>query len=69
MTIDVGSVSFDTKIILRDSWGTIIDEDDDGGSGSDSRIIFVPDSTGSYEVEVSSFSMGSYGNYTVDVFE
>lgn len=69
VVIDVMSVSFDTRARLRDPDGFIVAENDDGASGSDSRIQISPAQTGVYELEVTSFSAGSYGNYRVEVFE
>lgn len=69
VAIDVMSDSFDTMISLRDRSGTILAQDDDGGGGSNSRIEFVPQSSGTYEVWVTSFSSQSYGNYTVSIYE
>lgn len=69
VVIDVASPSFDTIAILRDAFGTVILQDDDGGGDSNSRIEFTPDRTGSYELVVTSFGSGSYGNYTVSIYQ
>ena len=69
VTIDVMSLAFDTQAILRDAFGAVILVDDDGGSESNSRIEFVPDRTANFELVVTSFLAGSYGNYTVTIYE
>jgi hypothetical protein len=46
--------------------GSVIDEDDDGGSGMDSQIIRTL-SAGTYTVEATTFAAGVTGNFDVSV--
>jgi hypothetical protein len=62
------SASFDTYLILFDPSGNEIDENDDGpGLGSNSRISFTPDATGTYTVYANSYDVGATGNYSLEV--
>lgn len=69
IVIDVESSSFDALAILRDDSGRVILQDDDGGSNSNARIEFIPDRSARFEIVVTSYSSGAYGNYTVTVYE
>jgi Bacterial pre-peptidase C-terminal domain len=54
----------DPTLTLRDSTGTQIAFDDDGGAGLNSRIRFRPTAAGTYFLDVGSFDSG-IGNYRV----
>ncbi len=66
--IDLESSAFDAFLVLKDSDGTILATNDDGGVGVNSRIDFAL-TAGTYEIVASSFAAGRTGAYqlTVDV--
>ena len=66
--IDLESDAFDAFLVLKDSDGTILATNDDGGSGLNSRIDRAL-TAGTYEIVASSFTAGQTGTYqlTVDV--
>jgi hypothetical protein len=60
--IDMTSATFDTYLVLLDDAGTQIEVNDDGGSGTNSRIRrTLP--AGAYELRASSFSPYATGGY------
>ncbi|MFP4549319.1 MAG: PPC domain-containing protein [Spirochaetales bacterium] len=69
VTLEVQSDDFDAYIILRNSDGEILSRDDDGGSGLNSKIEYQIESTGSYELVVTSLSIGSVGSYSVQIYK
>ena len=66
--IDLSSSTFDTFMFLYDSGGSILASDDDGGTGTNSRIAIAL-SAGTYVIEASSFSAFETGSYTLQVSE
>ncbi|MFW5785705.1 MAG: hypothetical protein ACOCYC_00555 [bacterium] len=69
VTIEARSDEFDTRIALEDPSGTIVAENDDYGSGTDSRIIRTLDEEGTYTVYVSGYWEDSEGLYTLVISE
>jgi len=71
-TLNLGSES-DTVITLYDqNCSTLIDEDDDGGSGLASRIVWTAPSSGIYFVRIRHYSSSRSGpntNYDIRVIE
>ena len=68
VTIDLQSL-VDTYLFLLNGsgqTGSVIDEDDDGGSGTDSQIIRTL-SAGTYTVEATTFTAETTGNFVVSV--
>lgn len=64
VTIDLMSDTFDTYLYLFNSEGTVLRENDDFGSGFNSRIsLSLP--AGTYSIGATSYSPGSAGSYTV----
>lgn len=62
--LDLTSAAFDTYLLLRNASGATIAEDDDGGSGLNSRIaITLP--AGTYTVVTTSFGSFSTGQYSL----
>lgn len=66
------SSAFDTYLSLRNPSGTVIASNDDGGGGTNSRIpatsgVFTlpAGSSGTYIIEVTSYSAGATGAYTL----
>lgn len=48
VAIELESTSFDAYLSLRDKDGSVIVENDDNGTDLNSRIIFLPEATGTY---------------------
>ena len=69
VTIEARSDEFDTRIALEDPTGTVVAENDDYGSGTDSRIIRTLDDDGTYTVYVSGYWEDSEGLYTLMISE
>ena len=63
-TIDLTSGGFDTYLYLCDMSGNVIERDDDGGSGYNSRITRTL-SAGEYVVEVTPYSSSGRGSYSL----
>jgi len=64
--IDLTSPVFDTYLVLRDSEGTVLQADDDGGTGLNSRIERSL-GAGTYVIEASALVPGVGGAYTLTV--
>lgn len=70
LTIELLSTDFDTFLSVgRVSAGRFveIDSDDDGGDGTDSRVVLVVHETGEYTVRVRPFQPDGRGGYTLRV--
>ena len=65
--IDVMSTDFDAFAILTDAAGTKLTDNDDGGGGTNARIIFTLPETGTYRVLANSLAKGRYGRYTLRI--
>lgn len=66
VTITMSSSGFDTFLILRDPAGAIADFDDDGGGGTDSRIVFTLPTTGTWTIVANSVFVTT-GSYSVNL--
>ncbi len=70
--ITVTSADIDTYLYLLDANGSIIAQNDDTGEGASSRVpanngfVILP-TTGTFTIEVTSFSSGSSGNYALSL--
>ena len=64
--IDVESSTVDTYLYLLDSRGRVVEQDDDGGSGRNSRIARRL-GAGTYTVEATTYSPGETGSFTLRV--
>jgi hypothetical protein len=63
-TIKVESTAFDTMARLyRAGEDNTVAENDDGGDGTNSRISFVPETTGDYTLRVSPLANDGHGAY------
>ncbi|WP_386685131.1 M10 family metallopeptidase C-terminal domain-containing protein [Loktanella sp. R86503] len=71
--IDLGGSGFnavsDTYLRLYSANGTLIAENDDGGSFYNSQLTFTPGTSGTYYIAAGSYNDGRTGNYTVSVQE
>jgi len=61
--IDLTSNNFDPYLIVIDPQGQKIAENDDGGEGTNVRLILKFPSTGDYQLLVTSYSPNRVGNY------
>jgi peroxiredoxin len=66
-TIDMLSSAFDSYLRLLDPKGMQIVEDDDGGEGLNSRILFNCPTDGDYKIVTTTFGAGAAGEYTLTV--
>ena len=66
---DSGGTLGDPKFKIFDSSGSAVSgaEDDNGGEGSNARLVFVPPSTDTYYIEVGEHGGDDTGTYTVSV--
>ena len=55
----------DSFLSLKEANGNIISSDDDGGDGFSSRIIFSPESSGTYYLEASAYNNEYTGTYSI----
>ena len=69
LTIEARSDEFDTRLALEAPDGTVIAENDDYGSGTDSRILQELPEAGTYRVYVSGYWEDSEGLYTLEISE
>ncbi len=65
VTIDLASASVNTWLALRSAAG-LVDEDDDGGQGANSRISRTLDA-GAYTIEATTYAGGVTGPFTLSV--
>jgi len=72
VAIALTSTAFDTYLYLLNANGNILQENDDGGGGTNSRIppgsgFITLQSAGTYLIEVSAYDPDSFGNYTLSL--
>jgi hypothetical protein len=67
ITIELQSQDFDTYLTL---WidGALVARDDDGGGGSDSRIVYTADQSVTATIYITTFSSDTVGSYTILVY-
>ena len=62
------TASFDAYLILYDPAGNEVDENDDGpGLGTNARLTFTADQSGTYTIYANSREAGETGNYSLEV--
>ena len=66
VTIEMSSSAFDTFLVVVDSAETLVGIDDDGGSGTNSRLE-IPLQAGTFIIEATSLTPGDGGPYTLSV--
>jgi hypothetical protein len=64
--VNMTSGSFDTFLLLLDSAGTVVDFDDDGGDGLNSRLVATL-APGRYTLQATSYDVGETGGYSLSV--
>jgi len=67
VTINLSSTAFDTYLAVANEAGTFTMEDDNGGGGTNSRIIGTLPSTGLYVILANSAFPNQFGNYSVSL--
>ena len=65
VVIELSSPDFDTLIIIRDGVGNDVGYDDDGGSGLNSRLVFIAPADGIYTIVVGGLGGPVTGSYTL----
>jgi hypothetical protein len=66
LRIDLTSEEFDAYLLVTDDAGNVVDEDDDGGDGFNSRIVATLPA-GTYTVWANTFAPGETGPYQLSV--
>jgi tetratricopeptide (TPR) repeat protein len=67
--IDLMSKEFDTYLRLVDPSGAQVAADDDGGEGTNARIIYRAAQAGEHQIIATSFEAGATGKYTLTIVE
>ncbi|MBD2459629.1 trypsin-like peptidase domain-containing protein [Oscillatoria sp. FACHB-1407] len=67
VVIDMSSGEIDTYLILLTPDGSDLAQDDDGGGGTNSRIVATLPATGTYTVFANSYGAGEVGAYNLRV--
>jgi len=57
----------DPYLVLRDSNGIFIAQDDDSGTGTNAQLTYRPTATGAFYVEARTFNPSSSGTYKVNI--
>lgn len=65
VVIEMSSQAFDTYLILLDSDGNPIAEDDDGGGSTHSRIALTLPASGTYQIYANAFEAEATGQYSL----
>jgi hypothetical protein len=66
-TIDLRSSDFDAYLRIEDANGKSLAEDDDGGDGTNARLVFVPPSAGTYKIIATTFEANETGAFTLEI--
>ncbi len=66
-SFNMGSAHFDTFMILRNPFGQVVRVNDDGGPGLNSRFVFTPLVSGTFQLHATSFSPSATGAYHLRV--
>ncbi|MEB3210138.1 MAG: trypsin-like peptidase domain-containing protein [Leptolyngbyaceae bacterium] len=67
ITIDMMSSELDAYLILLDPNGQDIAQDDDGGNGTNARLVVTAPVSGEYTVLANSYAVGEVGDYQLQV--
>jgi hypothetical protein len=65
--INMSSTNFDTFLKVTNDWGFVILQNDDGGPGRNSRIVFRPMNSRFYNIVATSFAPGATGEYHLTI--
>jgi hypothetical protein len=55
-----------TYVYVKSMPGAMLAQDDDGGNGTNSRLVFRPQRSGQYQIFVTSYGRGT-GDYVLSV--
>ncbi|HZZ82377.1 MAG TPA: PDZ domain-containing protein [Gemmataceae bacterium] len=66
-TIEMQSADIDSYLILEDSSGTKVAEDDNSGNFPNAKLVFTPKSDGNYRIIATSFGSGETGSFNLSV--
>ena len=64
-----GAGTVDTLLMLRDANGNAIGENDDGGAGVYSRLVFTPTTSGTYYIDAGTWREQDQGSFTLSFNE
>ncbi len=67
LTLDLFSADFDTFIEVYDPFGSLVDSDDDGGEGLNSRLILTLLVDGTYTLTARGYQPTASGSYTISI--
>jgi hypothetical protein len=67
VTISLTSNQFDTLVYVKTSNGVVVAANDDFGGSLNAQVSFVPESTAPYQIYVTSYAAGQFGNYTLSI--
>jgi serine protease Do len=67
ITIDMISDQLDAYLILIDPNGQDVAQDDDGGGGTNARLVTTAVASGTYTILANSYSVGEVGEYRLQV--
>ncbi len=67
VTVSMNSAQFDTYLGLSDESGAFTREDDNGGGGTNSRIVATLPATGLYAILANSLYANQFGNYSLSL--
>lgn len=69
VVVSMSSIEVDCYLIIEGPDGSVVGQDDDGGEGTDSRLMVTLPADGRYTVVATSYSAGASGAYTLRVSE
>ena len=67
VTIDLTSTAFDAYLFLLDPAAEPVDQDDDSGGGTNSRIVWTLNSSGTWFIAVNQFEESPVGAYNLSL--
>jgi WD40 repeat protein len=65
--VSLESQAFDTYVYLLDGQGKVLDQNDDGGSSNNSRLVYQLPTDGDYQIVATSYEEGTTGDYGIEV--
>jgi WD40 repeat protein len=68
-TIDLTSADIDMYLRVEDSFGNQLAEDDDGGEGLNSRLVFTARESGTYRIVATTYQADVTGNFHLRVMQ
>jgi len=68
ITVEVISRDFDAFAVIQDQNGARLATNDDGGSGTNARLVFTLPHTGMFWILANAYREGQFGRYTLRVY-